>query len=175
MSMQPRRRSHHYRTRFVHMNTGEAANLVWTKATQLTARIQYAGEFNPSIIETDGEASNPGPRLRRRGPRSQAASALRLDRRSGRSADASSEEMLEERQLWQDMKFRVLHVNIRGWISHAAELVARLRRLTKKPDLICVNETFLNRTVEHLTLECYSLVARLDRNNGRLGHGAKTL
>ena len=137
MSMQPRRRSHHYRTRFVHMNTGEAANLVWTKATRLTPQIQYAREFGLSIILTDGDASNPGPRLRRRDPRSQAALALRLNGRSGRSTDAISKEMSEERQLWQYMNFRVLHVNIGGWIEHAAELVAKLRRLTKKPDRIC--------------------------------------
>ena len=29
--------------------------------------------FTPSPIETDGQAKNPGPRLRRRGPRSQEA------------------------------------------------------------------------------------------------------
>ena len=75
----------------------------------------------------------------------------------------------EERHIWQDMEFRVLHVNIRDWISHAAELVARLRRLKEKPDLICVNETFLDRTLEHRTLEGYSLVARRDRSDGRLG------
>ena len=69
------------------------------------------------------------------------------------------------------MKFRVLHVNIKGWISHAAELVAKLRRLTEKPDLICVNETALNRIIEHLTLRGYSLVARRDRSDGRLGGG----
>ena len=109
--------------------------------------------------------------MRKRGPRSQAASASRLDRRSRRAYAANSDETTEERHIWQDMKFRVLHVNIRGWISHVAELVARLRRLQEKPDLICVNETFLDRTVEHLTLEGYTLVARRDRNDGRQGGG----
>ena len=131
----------------------------------------YVGEFGPSAIETAGEAFHPGPRMRKRGPRSQAASASRLDRRSRRAFAANSDETTEERHIWQDMKFRVLHVNIRGWISHVAELVARLRRLQEKPDLICVNETFLDRTVEHLTLEGYTLVARRDRNDGRQGGG----
>ena len=96
---------------FVHMSTGEAANPVWTQAIQLIAQIHYAVDLGPYIIETDGEASNPWPRLRRRPPRSQAASALKLDRRSGRSTDANSEDILEELQFWQDMKFRILHVN----------------------------------------------------------------
>ena len=74
-----------------------------------------------------------------------------------------------ERELWRDIKFRALHVNIRGSISHAAELTARLRRLQEKPYLICVNETLLDRTVEHLTLEGYLLVARRDRNDRRQG------
>ena len=113
--------------------------------------------------------------MRKRGPRSQAASALRLDRRSRRADVANSNETTEERHTWQDMKFRVLHVNIRGWVSHVAELVARLRRMKEKPNLICVNETFLDRTLEHLTLEGYTLVARRDRNDGRQGGGIAAL
>ncbi len=74
-------------------------------------------------------------------------------------------------EIWEDMKFRILHANIRGWISHAAELTARVRLMDEKPDLICVNETFLNRTVEHIELEGYSLVARRDRGDGRQGGG----
>ena len=49
---------------FVHVSTGEVANFVWTQAIQLMAPIHYAREFGPSIHETNGEASNPGPRLR---------------------------------------------------------------------------------------------------------------
>ena len=37
----------------------------------------------------------------------------------------------------------------------------------QKPDLICVNETFLNRTTEHISIEGYSLIARRDRSDGR--------
>ena len=49
--------------------------------------------------------------------------------------------------------------------------MARLRRLREKPDLICLNETCLDRTVERLMLEGYSRVARRDRSDGRLGRG----
>ena len=159
----------------VQMYFGPATDQSSLQATHLTALVQYVGEFGPSTIETDGEASHPGPRMRKRGPRSQAASALRLDRRSRRADVANSNETTEERHTWQDMKFRVLHVNIRGWVSHVAELAARLRRMKEKPNLICVNETFLDRTLEHLTLEGYTLVARRDRNDGRQGGGIAAL
>ena len=157
------------------MYFGPATDQSSLQAKQLTALVQYVGEFGPSTIETDGEASHPGPRMRKRGPRSQAASALRLDRRSRRADVANSNETTEERHTWQDMKFRVLHVNIRGWVSHVAELAARLRRMKEKPNLICVNETFLDRTLEHRTLEGYTLVARRDRNDGRQGGGIAAL
>ena len=39
--------------------------------------------------------------------------------------------------------------------------------MTEKPDLVCINETFLYRAVEAIALEGYSLVARRDRNDGR--------
>ena len=37
-------------------------------------------KFAPPPLSTDGEASHPGPRLRRRGPRSEEATARRLSR-----------------------------------------------------------------------------------------------
>ena len=43
--------------------------------------------------------------------------------------------------------------------------------MTRKPELICINETHLSRTVEHVALEGYSLVARRDRSDGRQGGG----
>ena len=36
-----------------------------------------------------------------------------------------------------------------------------------RPDLICVNETFLDRTIAHITLDGYALIARLDKSDGR--------
>ena len=101
----------------------------------------------PTPGDTDGEASNPGPRLRRRGPRSEAARAMRRERRQHLTIGTQPPPATE---ICEDMKFRILHANIRGWISHAAELTARVRLMDEKPDLICVNETFLNRIVEHI-------------------------
>ena len=77
--------------------------------------------------------------------------------------------------VWSEAKFRILHVNIRGWISHAAELAARIRQMQERPDLICVNETFLDRTVEHIILEGYTVIARLDRSDGRKCGGIAAL
>ena len=43
--------------------------------------------------------------------------------------------------------------------------------MKEKPDLICVNVTFLNRIVEHVALEEYSFVARRDISDGVLNEG----
>ena len=76
---------------------------------------------------------------------------------------------MDEENLWSASKFRILHANIRGWISHMAELAATIRSMMKKPNIVCLNETFLNQAVEHIELEEYKLVARRDRSDGRSG------
>lgn len=62
-------------------------------------------------------------------------------------------------------------MNIRGFISHCAELVTKIRLMREKPALVCINETFLDPSVGEVTLEGYQLVGRRDRNNGRKGGG----
>ena len=125
----------------------------------------YHGDFAPMTEDTDGEASLPGPRLRKRGPRSAAAKSERMAA-SNRRAEVR-EAPAESSFVFSKEKFRISHVNIRGWISHAAELAARIRQMEDRPDLICVNETSLDRTIAHITLEGYALIARLDRSDGR--------
>ena len=66
-------------------------------------------------------------------------------------------------------------MNIRGWVSHAAELTAIIRSMKNKPDLVCVNETFLNHSVEDIALEGYAVVGRRDRCDGRAGGGIAAL
>ena len=39
--------------------------------------------------------------------------------------------------------------------------------MKNKPDLVCVNETFLNQSVEDIALEGYAVVGRRDRCDGR--------
>ena len=114
-------------------------------------------------------ASLPGPRLRKRGPRSAAAKSERMAA-SNRRAEVR-EAPAESSFVWREAKFRMLHVSIRGLISHVAELAARIRQMEDRPDLICVNETFLDRTIAHITLEGYALIARLDRSDGRKCRG----
>ena len=56
----------------------------------------------------------------------------------------------------------VLHVNIRGWRSHVDELTVFLSLMERKPELIAVNETFLNKSVV-VSLPGYRVVGRRDR------------
>ena len=133
----------------------------------------YYGIFAPTAVETDGEASHPGPRLRKRGPRSAVAISERRAANSRRHEDRVRP--TEESAIWNNAKFKILHVNIRGWISHAAELLARIRLMNEKSDLICVNETFLDRTIEHISFEGYALIARRDRADGRKCGGIAAL
>ena len=71
----------------------------------------------------------------------------------------------------RDDKCTLLHCNVRGFTTHCAELTAFLRLLPRKPFLVCLNETFLNRATQEVKLEHYIVVARRDRENGRHGGG----
>ena len=70
---------------------------------------------------------------------------------------------------WQKSNFVLWHVNIRGLISHRAELTARIRMAKKKPQILCLNETFLDASVKDgvVEIEGYSIVGRRDRRDGR--------
>ena len=69
--------------------------------------------------------------------------------------------------LLRSAEFTILSVNIRGLISHLAELAASIRLMPSPPSLVCLHETFLNRSIEDICLEGYQLVARRDRDDGR--------
>ena len=43
--------------------------------------------------------------------------------------------------------------------------------MKKKTDLVCVNETFLNQSIEDIASEGYAVVGRRDRCDGRAGGG----
>ena len=68
-------------------------------------------------------------------------------------------------------RFSVWQCNIRGFVSKAVQLAARVRLAQKKPDVICLNETFLDKSIEDVVLEGYVVVARLDRQDGRMKGG----
>ena len=69
----------------------------------------------------------------------------------------------------------ILHVNIRGWLSHHVELEAHIRLLPKVPMFVVVNETFLNASVEAVKLSGYDIICRRDRDDGRQGGGILVL
>ena len=118
-------------------------------------RMQF--DWAPKPSSTDGEAENPGPRLRRRGPRSDTAKARRLGRQN-----VGVEEIFSI----GEENFLILHLNIRGWATHHTELTAILLMRKKLPDVVCVSETWLQRTVGTIPFEGYTLITRRDRCNG---------
>ena len=63
-----------------------------------------------------------------------------------------------------------MHVNIRGWLSHEEELHANLVGLSC-PSSVALTETWLDKSIPNISLEGYSLVARLDRRDGRRAGG----
>ena len=58
----------------------------------------------------------------------------------------------------------IMHVNIQGLRSHMAELTAVIRLSRTCPDIVCVNETFLDDAVGEAELEGFSVVGRRDRS-----------
>ena len=110
-----------------------------------------------------GEASNPGPRLRRRGPRSVEARTERRQRREAPTTAGGSEGC-------EELNLTMLHLNLRGFLSHIAEVTAVIRDMPAKPFLVCLNETFLTKAVEEVKLEGYQVLARRDRE-GQWGGG----
>ena len=72
------------------------------------------------------------------------------------------------------------HLNVRGWKSKAAELTALIRLEEEKPAVVCITETFLDRSTGEVCLEGYELAARRDRSDdsgwgGALAAGLRQL
>ena len=77
-----------------------------------------------------GEAALPGPRLRRRGPRS-------LESRATRRNREGPEHVIQESQVENcETGLLMLHLNLRGYLSHIAETTALLRGMEVKPFLV---------------------------------------
>ena len=109
--------------------------------------------LSPMAAIRIGEAKNPGPRLRARGPRSQEAAwkrrAKNANRVSSRNAKAVPPER-DETQLVRMKQMTILQVNLQGFVSHNAEVVAMLRNMKEKPMIIIFNETFLTQAIEDI-------------------------
>ena len=61
----------------------------------------------------------------------------------------------------------ILHLNIQGFCGHAAELSAYIQLLKTSPSIICLNETFLDKSTPEVELHGYVLAARRDRQDGQ--------
>ena len=81
---------------------------------------------------TDGEASNPGPRLRRRGPRSMESRMRRLAHYNSRG-NVQNVQGFELPSVVSEEHVAIMHVNVQGWVSHEALLAATVRMTTPKP------------------------------------------
>ena len=112
-------------------------------------------DHGPKPVSTDGEASNPGPgafRLHRRGGRS-AAARVRRARQPAKNCSLVKDEL------------RILHLNAQSLVDKLVELTGRLRGMCTKPHIICVNETWLHKSIESVPLEGYVVAARRDRSD----------
>ena len=69
----------------------------------------------------------------------------------------------------------MLHCNIRGFRTHRLELEGFLNGMPKKPEIVLLNETFLDITVGEPKLASYEIIARRDRGNGHDGCGGGVL
>ena len=86
-----------------------------------------------------GEAANPGPRLRRRGPRSSDSRTAR------RSSGGQACECLEVYGESSEKGMTMLHINLRCYLSHITETTALLRSMDEKPFLVALNKIFIKK------------------------------
>ena len=84
-----------------------------------------------------------------------------------KAARTDVQEESEIRQLGSHKELadtNILHINIQGLRSHRAELCAALRIEKPTPDIVCINESFLDEGTEELEIEGYRLVGQRDRS-----------
>ena len=67
----------------------------------------------------------------------------------------------------RDETFDMLHINIRSFSGHAAELNALVQLRKIPPAIVCLNETWLDKSTEQVELNGYQLTARRDRQDGQ--------
>ena len=118
-------------------------------------------------------------RLRRRGPRSFTSLVRRSQSQSSQSlfslyshTEPNTSFALDERSRESDLissapscNISILHLNIRGFLGHKSELEARIRLMPSLPTLICLNETFLDKSLDNIVLDGYPLISRRDRQD----------
>ena len=108
-------------------------------------------------------------RSRRRGPRSALAESRRKYRRlGGAPADATSGESGTNASVDIDsispQSFLIYCINIRCLLSNFAELCHQVKVLS--PQVVLLQETWLNKSIEEVQLPNYRIESRRDRNEG---------
>ena len=94
--------------------------------------------------------------------------AVRRERREAFVEEAYG--ILEGQQTCSEKHLSMLHINLRGYLLHIAEVTAMLRGMVDKPFLVTMNETCLTKAIEHVELEGYQVLIRRDRE-GQWGGG----
>ena len=109
-----------------------------------------------------GEAVHIGERFHRRSPRPWNWRAGRW--RRGEKSSSSALVIAEIQQESTETSLEMVPLNVRGYISHTAEVTALLRQMFDKPFIVTLNETFLNKAIENVKFECYQVLARRNRD-----------
>ena len=71
---------------------------------------------------------------------------------------------------WFHSGLTILNLNMHGFMAHKAELEVHLESMSF-PALVGITETFLDTSVQHISLSSYTVISRLDRRSGRKGGG----
>ena len=107
------------------------------------------------------KAAHLGTRFHRRCLRPWAWHAGRW--RRGEESSSSALVTFETKHECRETCSEMLHFNLRGYISHIAEVTVLLREMRCKPFIVTLNETFLRKAIDNVKLEGYQILARRDR------------
>ena len=79
---------------------------------------------------------------------------------------------MEDVEIAQD-ELIITHINIRGWLSNKAHFEAQMRLRPSLPQIVLMNETKLDRSVDRPHMDGYEVIARKD--NVEKCHGGGVL
>ena len=121
-------------------------------------------------LERPPGTSHSACRSRRRGPRSLAALRRRSQAhliRESSQGDGRCETGDPSPLQFEHFSFELL--NIRGFLGKRVELEGHLRLAESLPQLVALNETFLDKSVHAIRIAGYSVISRRDRRDGAGG------
>ncbi len=80
--------------------------------------------------------------------------------------ESSGATSVEPAAAWGAAELLIWHANVQGLRSSTAELVGILRMCERRPDVLCLSETFLDKTIGEIPIEGHEQIARWDREIG---------